>query len=144
MSIDALKRFFSKCFLSHPFNFIPLKKMQTDYKGKRVTGFMQGSSLTLEANFTNFHTFYCHFMLNYLWATRVSSVGTHTHMAVHVCVKLRNPILPLEQIFPPLLCVQVLNLMIEEKRLDQFYLMLLPQIFLKATVLHFTFFTSYP
>lgn len=62
MSIVALKCFFSECLL---FNFISFKKMQT-YKGKKVTGFMEGSSLALEANFTHFHTFYCHFMLNYL------------------------------------------------------------------------------
>lgn len=120
-----------------------IKKMQT-YKGKKVTGFMQGSSLALEANFTHFHTFYCHFMLNYLWATRVSSVGPHTHtwlcIFVWSCVTL---FCHSSRYFSPLLCVPVLNLVIEGKRLDQFHLMFLPQIFLKATVLRF-FVTSDP
>ncbi len=113
------------------------KNAEIYYKGKKVTGFMQGSSLALEANFTHFHTFYCHFTLNYLWATGVSSVGPHTHTHTRLCIFVWSCVTLFCHSSRYFLCVPVLNLMIKGKCLDQFHLMLLPQIFLKATVLSF-------
>lgn len=113
MCISILKRFFSKCCLSHPFYVLPLKKNTDRYfKGREVTGFMKGSSLTLkQTSLISLISFiFINFMLNYLCTTRVSSIVPHTHThshfthtAAHIWVRLHNPILPLHILHNPIL-----------------------------------------